>query len=139
MPVRGRERESTPASPQPATPPQASPVPATPCSEVPPSPQDGIEFAFPPSFDSALDEDVDDDEPQRYHLVNNVIKDSSPTRYATRTLFNFDELHAVTAEELGLFKEAERALGWKQAMKEEMDAIIANGTWSLIELPVPLV
>jgi hypothetical protein len=53
--------------------------------------------------------------------------------YAPREL-DFDELHTVTAEEPGLFKEAEHAPEWQNAMKEEMDAIVTNGTWSLTEL-----
>lgn len=134
LPVRGREREpaAATASPSPAltSPPPASPPPASPLS-----PQDGIEFASPPSFDDALDADVDDDEPQRYCLVDNVIGDHAPPGYAPRPPLDFDELHVVTAEEPGSFKEAELAPEWQHAMQEEMDAVIANGTWSLTELP----
>jgi len=99
-----------------------------------PSPQDGVEFATPPTFDDVLDADVDDSVPQRYRRVDNILAGGEHPGYAPREL-EFDELHAVTAEETASFKEAEHAPEWKRAMKEEMDAIVANGTWSLTELP----
>jgi hypothetical protein len=68
-PVESGEPEHTsfvPASavPRTASPAASPPVPAMPIPLEPPSPQDGIEFATPPSVDDALDADVDDDDPQ---------------------------------------------------------------------------
>ena len=77
---------------------------------------------------------MDNSEPQRYRLVDNILGEGALPRYAPRPL-DFDEVHAVSAEEPGSFEEAEHAPEWQHAMKEEMDAIIGNGTWSLTELP----
>jgi hypothetical protein len=45
------------------------------------------------------------------------------------------ELHVVSSDEPTSFTEAERSLGWRKAIMEEMDSVKENGTWSLIDLP----
>jgi hypothetical protein len=138
-PVESGEPEHTsfvPASavPRTASPAASPPIPAMPIPLEPPSPQDGIEFATPPSVDDALDADVDDDDPQRYRRVDNIVGENTLPGYVPRVL-EFDELHAVTAEEPSTFQEAEHAPEWQDAMKQELDAITTNETWSLTELP----
>jgi hypothetical protein len=46
-----------------------------------------------------------------------------------------EELHVVSSDEPTSFTEAERNLSWRKAMMEEMDSIVENGTWNLIDLP----
>ena len=54
---------------------------------------------------------MDDSEPQRYRLVDNILGEGALPGYAPRPL-DFDEVHAVSAEELGSFEEAEHAPEW---------------------------
>ena len=65
-------------------------------------------------FDDTLDTDVDDSTPQRYRRVDDILGGATEPGYTPRELV-FDELHAVTAEEPGSYKEAEHAPVWQQA------------------------
>jgi hypothetical protein len=146
LPVSGRVPEPAATSSSPSPPPASPPLgsltltmasaytPDAALVAASPSPQDGIEIVTPPTFDDALDSDVYDSVPQRYRRIDNILDGGAHPGYAPHAL-DFDELHAVTIEEPGSFKEAEHAPEWQNAMKEEMDAIVANGTWSLTELP----
>jgi hypothetical protein len=45
------------------------------------------------------------------------------------------ELHVVNADEPGSLEEAIHDPCWYAAMKEEMQAIVENGTWEMSDLP----
>lgn len=46
------------------------------------------------------------------------------------------EFNHCTIREPSCFEEAANCDEWKDAMKKEYDALIKNGTWRLVDLPV---
>jgi hypothetical protein len=54
--------------------------------------------------------------------------------FASRALVA-EQLHVVGSDEPTSFTEAEHSLSWRKMMMEDMDSIMENGTWSLIDLP----
>jgi transposase InsO family protein len=119
---------TTPAPTTPATPPApaGSPVAATPAH---------IEFATPPpdAFD-LVDADHDDDEPVRFRKLADVGVTGTPPGLADREMEG-GQLMFTSAEEPTTFREAESHECWKKAMQEEINSIVENGTWTLVDLP----
>jgi hypothetical protein len=96
LPISGRVPEpattSSSPSPAPAPPPPRSLTPTMASAYTPdaasvaasPSLQDGIEFATPPTFDDALDADIDDYVPQRYQRIDNILSGGAHPGCQTR-------------------------------------------------------
>nr|AAK26118.1 putative gag-pol polyprotein [Oryza sativa Japonica Group] len=125
---------SAPASPPPPTPPATPPSPATPCSPTP-APTPPVEFATPLSNDEDRVDAYHDDEPLRYHTVDNIFGDQPVLGLATH---DFEaELHLAHEDgEPCSFAEANGDVAWRTAMQHEMDAVERNRTWVLADLPV---
>ncbi|BAH92510.1 Os04g0196500 [Oryza sativa Japonica Group] len=122
------------SSPTPPSPPSPAPsAPTTPAPPSPPSPE-AVEFVTPPTQDSILDADADDDVVPRYRLVDNLLGNASPPGHAPRVLEQL-ELHVVSADEPASLAEAEADPSWRGAMQDELNAIVDNDTWSLTDLP----
>jgi transposase InsO family protein len=122
------------SSPTPPSPPSPAPsAPTTPAPPSPPSPE-AVEFVTPPTQDSILDADADDDVVPRYRLVDNLLGNASPPGHAPRVLEQL-ELHVVSANEPASLAEAEADPNWRGAMQDELNAIVDNDTWSLTDLP----
>jgi hypothetical protein len=122
------------SSPTPPSPPSPAPsAPTTPAPPSPPSPE-AVEFVTPPTQDSILDADADDDVVPRYRLVDNLLGNASPPGHAPRVLEQL-ELHVVSADEPASLAEAEADPNWRGAMQDELNAIVDNDTWSLTDLP----
>ncbi|WVZ95284.1 LOW QUALITY PROTEIN: hypothetical protein U9M48_041069 [Paspalum notatum var. saurae] len=88
----------------------------------------------PPDAAEYLDADYDR-EPMHYRLVNDVVGPATPPGLAARELDKAEELLFGSAEEPPSYAEAEKDAHWRQAMEEEMNAIMENGTWELVEPP----
>ncbi|WVZ87388.1 hypothetical protein U9M48_034029 [Paspalum notatum var. saurae] len=88
----------------------------------------------PPDTAKYLDADYDG-EPVHYRLVNDVVGPTTPPGLAARELDEAEELLFGSAEEPPSYAEAEKDAHWRQAMEEEMNAIMENGTWELVEPP----
>ncbi|WVZ71914.1 hypothetical protein U9M48_020443 [Paspalum notatum var. saurae] len=88
----------------------------------------------PPDAAEYLDADYDG-EPVRYRLVNDAVGPATPPGLAARELDEAEELLFGSAEEPPSYAEAEKDAHWRQAMEEEMNAIMENGTWELVEPP----
>jgi hypothetical protein len=86
----------------------------------------------PPNAREYLNSDNDDVTP-RYRAVDNVLGPATSPGFAPRDINT--ELFLQIGEEPALFAEAVQHESWRQAMKEEMDAIESNGTWHLEALP----
>lgn len=125
-------RATTPAPTQATT---TSLSPASPATAQPAaSPASSAEFVSPPTgFEGVLDADHDEDAPLRFRVIDTVLGPASPPGLAPRVLD--EELMLTTADEPTSFAEAEQEECWRQAMKEEMKSIEANGTWELATLP----
>ncbi|WVZ84641.1 LOW QUALITY PROTEIN: hypothetical protein U9M48_031648 [Paspalum notatum var. saurae] len=94
-----------------------------------------VQQLTPPS-DAAEYLDADyDGEPVHYRLVNDVVGPATPPGLAARELDEAEELLFGSAEEPPSYAEAEKDAHWRRAM-EEMNAIMENGTWELVE-PLP--
>ena len=81
--------------------------PATPATVEDQTPV-AIEHVTPPTHDSRIDADADDDAPQHYHTVVNILGPKTPRGYVLHQL-DLDELHMVSAEEPSSFAEAEQS------------------------------
>lgn len=74
-----------------------------------------------------------DDAPLKYRNINELIGPATPPGLARRALI--EELHSTVADEPASFEDAEQEACWRQAMREEMKAIVENNTWELAALP----
>jgi hypothetical protein len=101
-----------------------------------PQPQQGIEFASPPSagFSEQLDADHDDGAPLRFRYVDNVLGESEAPGLAARELE--ERLLLASDAEPTSYEEALLHECWRHAMLDEMTSIEASGTWELVELPL---
>lgn len=113
-----------------------TPVPVTPVEQA-----QGMEFATPPSsYDDMVDVKHDEEVPVRFRTIDNLLGPGTPPGLATRVfnnpVFKGGELMFTSAEESTSFREAEKRDCWRRAMKEEMNSIEENKTWSLTELPL---
>jgi hypothetical protein len=109
----------------------ASPRTPTP---APPAPASPIQFVSPPTeSEQDLVNDHDDNAPLRFRALDTILGPSSTPGFIER---EFEaQLHFTSAEEPSTFAAAEREPSRHAAMVEEMDSIIDNGTWELVELP----
>jgi hypothetical protein len=80
-----------------------------------------------------LDADHEEDTPLRFRALHTIIGQGTPPRPADRTVE--DELHFISAEEPSSFRKAEQQECWRKEMEEEMQSIVDNHTWDLVELP----
>jgi hypothetical protein len=88
----------------------------------------GVEFMSPPT--SATVPSPGEEAPRRYCTIKNLMD--------TTTMVTEDEcgdMCLFTGEEPASFNEAKTEQGWRNAMDEEMQSIVENGTWELKELP----
>jgi hypothetical protein len=87
-----------------------------------------------PQFDELdLDADHDEDAPLRFCALDTILGMPAVPGFIERELDG--RLHFTSAEEPPTFATAEREASWWAAMTEEMDSIIDNNTWELVELP----
>jgi hypothetical protein len=87
-----------------------------------------------PQFDELdLDADHDEDAPLRFRALDTILGMPAIPGFIERELDG--RLHFTSAEEPPTFATAEREASWWAAMTEEMDSIIDNNTWELVELP----
>nr|CAB3451780.1 unnamed protein product [Digitaria exilis] len=88
-----------------------------------------ITFASPPSHISS-DIDLDGEgAPRRFRMVDDCINTSEPVE------FDPDELLLAASEEPNTFEQANIDPAWRAAMREELTAIVDNGTWTMVDLP----
>jgi hypothetical protein len=80
-----------------------------------------------------LDADHEEDTPLRFRALHTIIGQGTLPRPADRTVE--DELHFISAEEPSSFRKAEQQECWRKEMEEEMQSIVDNHTWDLVELP----
>jgi hypothetical protein len=101
-----------------------------------PQPQQGIEFASPPSvgFSEQLDADHDDGAPLRFRYIDNVLGESAAPGLAAWELE--ERLLLASDAEPTSYEEALLHECWRHAMLDEMTSIEASGTWELVELPL---
>ena len=110
-----------------------TPTPTT----TPATPPKLVEFATPRIADSMLDADHDDGLAARYRRIEDLLVGGESLRLAARELEEeVAELHAISADELNSFAEAERSSCWLKVMQEEMTSITENKTWSLEDMPL---
>jgi hypothetical protein len=81
--------------------------------------------------DENLDVDHDEGAPLRFRSMSDILVMPG---FTPRALV-FKELHVVSSNEPATFAEAKRSPRWRNAMMEEMNSIMENGTWSLVDLP----
>ena len=72
----------------------------------------------------------------RYQMMEDLVGGGEPPRLVARELEEeVIQLHAISADEINTFAEAERNPCWLKAMQEEMASITENKTWSLEDMP----
>jgi hypothetical protein len=134
-PKAARVPNSPPAAPS-LTPSQHSEgAPA--CGAEPSSPlsspsPDMVEFVSPLMTTLDLDANADD-APRRFRAMWNILGVAPTSGIADRGIVQ--ELLAAIEEEPGSTEEALEVKEWHTAMKEEMDSIQENKTWSPMHLP----
>ncbi|KAF8672420.1 hypothetical protein HU200_049631 [Digitaria exilis] len=130
---------STTAHPGAASPAASTPVStpghasrgATPAALATPAAQGTPVFATPLSVvdTEQLDINHDVDAPLRYRYIDDILQ-SAPVPMP------LDEVALIaSAEEPSSFAEAAHDPAWLKAMKEEIDSIVENKTWTLVDLP----
>jgi hypothetical protein len=93
-----------------------------------------VEFATPLSYDEEHIDACYDDEPLRYHTMEDLLGDQPMPGLVPHDLE--EQLHLVCDDgEPRSFAEAEKDVVWHAAMKAEMDAVEMNHTWELADLP----
>jgi hypothetical protein len=92
-----------------------------------------VEFATPLSHDEEHIDVYHDDEPLRYHTMENLLSDQSVLGL---TLHDLEaQLHLACDDgEPRSFTEAERHAACRAAMQSEMDTVEKNCTWELADL-----
>jgi len=95
-----------------------------------------VEFATPLSGDEDRVDVYHDDEPLRYHTMDNILGNQPVPRLVVH---DFEaELHLAHKDaEPRSFTEAEGDMAWRAAMQQEMDAVEQNRTWELADLWSP--
>ncbi|WVZ73864.1 hypothetical protein U9M48_022122 [Paspalum notatum var. saurae] len=93
----------------------------------------GVAVGAAPDAAEYLDADYDG-KPVSYRLVNDVVGPATPPGLAAQ-VDKAEELLFGSAEEPPSYAKAEKDAHWRQAMEEEMNAIMENGTWELVEPP----
>jgi hypothetical protein len=99
---------------------------ATPVAEA------SLQSRTPPSKN--LDADHEDYVPLRYKMMGELLGLGSPPGHAIRNLS--EQLFLANGEEPTTFKQAEQEESWRVAMADEINSIVENDTWKLVELPV---
>lgn len=100
-------------------------------SSARPAATEGVRFATPPTSPDPELFDVDDDPavPHRYRRMTDILgPDAAHPGLAERNLL-------ISAEEPASIEEALKQECWRAAMKEELDSIEENSTWSFTDLP----
>jgi hypothetical protein len=129
----GAEKPGTPVG-------QGSPAPATPVGQGSPAANASASststnrFTSPPPDVSDIVDDDYDDEPLRFRVVDNIIGHGTPPERA-ECILDDQVLHLGCAEEPMTFREAERDHRWRKAMTEEMNSIVENKTWAIVDPP----
>ncbi|KAH7866011.1 hypothetical protein Vadar_014222 [Vaccinium darrowii] len=77
-----------------------------------------------------LDATIDPAQPQRYRSLSDIYNSTAPMEPE-----DLEELLLTSAEEPSSFAEAEQEEWWRKAMLEEMDSIIKNNTWEMVDPP----
>jgi hypothetical protein len=81
-----------------------------------------MEFVSPPPGPELyLNNDDDEEEPQRFRMMKNIIDVGAV------------ELHLTAEDEPANFATAKHHAWWRCTMDEEMNAIKENGTWELVD------
>jgi hypothetical protein len=75
-----------------------------------------------------------DDAPLRLRSMWSIVGQAIVPGLAVRNIEQ-GELHAISAVEPGSLEEATQDPCWYATMKEEMQVIVENGTWEMIDLP----
>ena len=90
-----------------------TPTPTT----TPATPPELVEFTTPCTADSTLDVNYDDGLAARYWRMEDLLGEGEPPRLAARELKEkVAKLHAISADEVNSFAEAEKNLCWLKAM-----------------------
>jgi hypothetical protein len=93
-----------------------------------------VESATLLSHDEERIDAYHDDEPLRYHTMENLLSDQPVLGLAPHDLEA--QMHlACDDSEPRSFAETERRAAWRAAVQSEMDAIEKNCTWELTDLP----
>jgi hypothetical protein len=87
-----------------------------------------VEFVSPPT--GATVPSPGEEAPRRYRTIKNLM---DTTMIVTEE--ESGDMCLFTGEEPASFNEAETEQGWRNAMDEEMQSIVKNGTWEHKELP----
>jgi hypothetical protein len=91
-----------------------------------------VEFASPPSGDSDLDGEHDDEELLQFRTLENVLGPAATPVLAEREMDG--ELMLTVDDEPTMFKDPRGDEHWR-TMMEEMASIEENDTWVLTDLP----
>jgi hypothetical protein len=86
-----------------------------------------------PEDELDLDADHDEDAPLRFRALDTILDAPAVPGFIERELDG--RFHFTSAEEPPTFAAAEREASWRAAMTEEIDSIVDNSTWELVELP----
>lgn len=100
-----------------------------------PAPKDGREFVSPPLNDSSRLDACHTDSPVRYCSIYDVLGRGEVPSLANRVVDGEGLLLVSEKGEPRSFAETQHDQAWQVAMREEMDSIEQNGTWSLAKLP----
>jgi hypothetical protein len=71
--------------------------------------------------------------PLRYRKLGDILGPGSPPGQAPRN--TSEQLFLADDEELATFRQAEQIESWREAMAEEINLIVENNTWKLVDLP----
>ena len=92
------------------------------------------EFVTPLSDDDDRLDAEHDDTPIRYRTYDNLLWDDEPVPGLARRDLNA-ELHPTSTGEPCSFEEAQWDEAWRAAMQKEIDSVVHNQTWELVDLP----